>query len=131
MPLPVGSKLSNDYIMSFIERGQDMVELLKAASKTSIPAKWRNEIKREALEFANRQSSMVGATSIREDIVLTPREHDFLVAANSGLNYKEIAEKYGLSPNTVNNMLKSAKDRLGTNKLTDALRIAKELRLLT
>ncbi|GHU77051.1 hypothetical protein AGMMS49992_23870 [Clostridia bacterium] len=121
----------NNYIMSFIERGQDMVELLKAAGKASIPAKWRNEIKREALEFANQQARMIGPESIREDIVLTPREHDFLVAANSGLNYKEIAVKYGLSPNTVNNTLKSAKDRLGTNKLTDAIRIAKELRLLT
>jgi LuxR family maltose regulon positive regulatory protein len=141
----------NGYIMSFVEAGDGMIDLLQAegtlarsrdthdlrpragaaAEKTRIPASWISYIKKEASALTARQMRMVNtAQTGAEDKILTPREHQFLFESGKGSSRDEIAKKHHLSKSTVDKTFTSAYEKLDVGNLVDALRVARDLGIL-
>lgn len=52
---------------------------------------------------------------------LSPRENQALRLQASGLEYKQISEKLGLSRHTINNYLRSARKKLGAHNVMEAI----------
>jgi NarL family two-component system response regulator LiaR len=61
---------------------------------------------------------------------LTPRELETLEAVAAGLSTREIAERFGVSENTVKTHTTRVFDKLGAQRRTQAVQLAKEARLI-
>jgi NarL family two-component system response regulator LiaR len=61
---------------------------------------------------------------------LTPRELETLEALAAGLSTREIAERFGVSENTVKTHTTRVFDKLGAQRRTQAVQLAKEARLI-
>lgn len=62
----------------------------------------------------------------KADSILSKRELEILSAVNDGLCSKEIAGKFLLSPNTVNNHRKNMLEKTKTNNCTELIRYARQ-----
>lgn len=65
-----------------------------------------------------------------ESLAITPRELEVLELIAEGLSNKEIAARIFLSENTVKTHLSRAFDKLGVQRRTQAVQLAKQLRLI-
>lgn len=61
---------------------------------------------------------------------ITGREHETLMALADGLSNKEIARRFGVSPNTVKTQVSSLYEKLGVSRRTQAVQKARELFLI-
>ena len=66
----------------------------------------------------------------REALSITPREIEILELIAHGMSNREIAEKLFVSENTVKTHSSRLFDKLGAKRRTQAVQLAKELRLL-
>jgi DNA-binding CsgD family transcriptional regulator len=66
----------------------------------------------------------------REDLGITPREHDILVLIANGMSNREIAEKLFVSENTVKTHSSRVFSKLGAKRRTQAVQLGKEFGLL-
>ena len=80
----------------------------------------------DALEraFARLQTSHPQASETQGFHLLTPREREVLDAIALGLNHREVGERLGISPRTVEVHKGRVMDKLGTKTLADLLRRA-------
>ncbi|HBT95219.1 MAG TPA: helix-turn-helix transcriptional regulator [Coriobacteriia bacterium] len=62
--------------------------------------------------------------------LLSKREREVLSDLYRGLSRPEIAEKQGLSGNTINSAVNSVFNKLGAHSVADAVRIAAEEKLV-
>jgi two-component system, NarL family, response regulator LiaR len=67
----------------------------------------------------------------REALGITPRELEILELIAHGLSNREIAEKLFVSENTVKTHSSRVFDKLGAKRRTQAVQMAKELRLIS
>ena len=65
-----------------------------------------------------------------ESLGITPRELEILELSAAGLSNREIAERAGVSENTVKTHLSRVFDKLGARRRTQAVQLGKELRLI-
>jgi NarL family two-component system response regulator LiaR len=65
-----------------------------------------------------------------ERLGLTPRELETLEALAAGLSTREVAERFGVSENTVKTHTTRVFDKLGAQRRTQAVQLAKEARLI-
>jgi DNA-binding CsgD family transcriptional regulator len=65
-----------------------------------------------------------------KDLAITPRELEVLQLIANGLSNREIAEALFVSENTVKTHSSRVLDKLGAKRRTQAVQLAKELRLL-
>ena len=65
-----------------------------------------------------------------DELQLTPRELEVLQLIAAGLSNREIAEKLFVSENTVKTHSSRVFDKLGAQRRTQAVQVAKELRLI-
>lgn len=61
---------------------------------------------------------------------ITDREHETLIALAEGLSNKEIARRFGVSPNTVKTQVSSLYEKLDVSRRTQAVQKARELFLI-
>ena len=66
----------------------------------------------------------------RESLGITPRELEILQLIATGLSNREIAERVNVSENTIKTHASRVFNKLGVTRRTQAVAIAKELRLL-
>jgi DNA-binding NarL/FixJ family response regulator len=71
--------------------------------------------------------SKSGNTQTENDYNLTDREKDILILLVDGLEYKEIAQKLGLSPNTVRNNISKIYGKLHVSSRMQAAKVIKRL----
>ena len=126
----------NNIVMSFAELGKDMRALAAAALQNpacGIPKNWLKIIKNKSTAYAKAQSLFIndykkfnGIT----DEVLTERENEILSELYLGLSRTKIAEKKGVSINTINSALNNIFSKLGARNAADAVRIAAEKKVL-
>ena len=79
-------------------------------------------IARKALELLMNAKVDVGKEKINEDYNLTEREKEILKFLVDGLEYKEIAEKTGTSPNTIRNQITNIYKKLHVTSKAQAIR---------
>lgn len=84
------------------------------------------------LKLARRPAS---ATFEKNDAAIaslgiTPREQDVLVQLAAGKSNKEIAQKLGVSPNTIKTQIASLYQKLEVQRRTQAIQKARELALI-
>lgn len=84
------------------------------------------------LKLARRPAS---ATFARNDAAIaslgiTPREQEVLVQLAAGKSNKEIAQKLGVSPNTIKTQVASLYQKLEVQRRTQAIQKARELALI-
>jgi DNA-binding NarL/FixJ family response regulator len=65
-------------------------------------------------------------TEFQRDTSLTARERDVLRALARGFDNQEIAAELAISIRTVNRHLESIRDKLGTRRRSELMRIARE-----
>ncbi|MDR2780491.1 MAG: LuxR C-terminal-related transcriptional regulator, partial [Synergistaceae bacterium] len=123
--------LSNDLTMPFIELGNDMRTLTRAAMKdkdAGIPTQWLELVNRKASTYAKRLILVTleykKANNINDDVRLSPREMEILRDLYDGLSRTEIAANRDLSVSTVKMVLNTIYSKLGANSLADVIRIA-------
>jgi DNA-binding NarL/FixJ family response regulator len=79
-------------------------------------------VARKALKLMMNNSGVQTTTSISHQ--LTPREIEVLKCMVNGLDYREIAEKLIVSPNTVRNQISSIYKKLHVTCKVDAVKVA-------
>jgi DNA-binding NarL/FixJ family response regulator len=133
----------NDIIIPFIELGKDMRMLTSFALKQpnnaipqdwAIPREWLESVNRKSATYAKRQVHVAAeykrANNIKDDIAISPREHDILTDLSHGLSRAEIAASRRLSINTVKMVINNVFMKLGAENLADAIRIATERKIV-
>ncbi|MDR1966621.1 MAG: LuxR C-terminal-related transcriptional regulator, partial [Synergistaceae bacterium] len=112
--------LPNDLEMPFIEIGNDMRTLTRAAMRDNandIPREWLERINRKAATYAKRELLVVSeyrkANNLGHDLHLSPREIEILHDVYHGLTRSEIAVSHDLSISTVKMVLSSIYSKLG------------------
>jgi len=120
----------NEIIMPFIELGKDMRTLTLAALREpdcSIPREWLKMVNTKSHSYARYQAAAVAryeADNGSEMTALSPRETQVLHDLCDGLSRSEIAEKRGLSINTVKRHVSTIYLKLGVNNVVEAVRVA-------
>jgi LuxR family maltose regulon positive regulatory protein len=129
--------LSNGLEMPFIETGNDMRTLTRAAMRdkaNDIPREWLERINRKAATYAKRELLVVSeyrkANNLGHDMRLSPREMEILHDVYHGLTRSEIAVSHDLSISTVKMVLSSIYSKLGADNTADVIRIALERKLI-
>lgn len=56
---------------------------------------------------------------MNQNVTLTKRQKQFIERLAWGASYKEVADFFHVSWNTVDNTLRKAKERIGLNKVTE------------
>jgi DNA-binding CsgD family transcriptional regulator len=124
----------NNIIMPFMELGKDMRILCIAAlhEPKAIPRQWLESIKNKATAYAKAQSMLISKYVQNKGIGtdLSDRERDILSSLYRGLTRPEIAKKLNLSVNTVNMIMKIIYEKLNVHKVSDAIRVAAERKLI-
>ena len=121
----------NQIVAPFIHYAKDMRTLTAAASRDEtckIPKDWLEDINRKASTFSKKQIRMISeyktANNLNEKISLTRRETEVLKDLSHGLSRSEIAANQNISVNTVKMVINIIYEKLHTNNLVEAIRIA-------
>ena len=129
--------MPNRLTAPFIEFGKDMRTLTAAAIRDSscgIPIEWLENINRLASTYAKRQASMAAEFCARhrieQGIYLSRREKEVFGELSHGLTRTEIAEKMGISPNTLKMVVNNLYTKIGAGNLAEAIRIGMEKNLI-
>ncbi len=61
-----------------------------------------------------------------EEYILSPREKSMIIEIEKGLSYKEIADKFNISPHTVHTHIKNIYEKLHAKTRQDALLMARK-----
>jgi DNA-binding CsgD family transcriptional regulator len=85
---------------------------------------------REVEVMVPAPASFVRDEARLESLGITPRELEILELSATGLSNREIAERAGVSENTVKTHLSRVFDKLGARRRTQAVQLGKELRLI-
>jgi LuxR family maltose regulon positive regulatory protein len=114
------------YVRNFVDEGQPMASLLKAAAKQGIA---RNYVQR-LLAAINKTE---GNAPVRQDLIepLSERELDVIRLLGTDLDGPDIARQLVVSLNTVRTHTKNIYAKLGVNNRRAAVRRAQELDLLS
>ncbi|MCL2477910.1 MAG: LuxR C-terminal-related transcriptional regulator [Treponema sp.] len=127
----------NEITMPFIELGKDMRSLtafMLREPDLEIPREWLTDINRKAATYSKRQAHIISeyrqASGLANGIFITPREREVLTDLAYGLSRSEIASGMGLSINTVKMIISSIYSKIGAERMTDAVRIAIERKLI-
>ena len=121
--------LSGQYIRTFLDLGLPLRNLLQA----SLTSGSHEEYKRRLLSACNKESGHTSTSDTRNKempISLTARESEILQLIAAGLSNKAIQEKLTLSDNTVRSHIKNLYSKLGVHSRTQAIKQAKEYKLL-
>lgn len=86
-------------------------------------------IARKALKLLSSVNQHTNSNEVVPS-TLTPREKEVLTGLVEGLDYKEIAEKLFVSPNTVRNQISSIYQKLHVTSKVDAVKLAIKNRLV-
>lgn len=129
---------SNALIMPFVELGNDMLTLVKAAMRSeqcAIPHDWLENIKRKCSAYAKRVSYLSSQytkmnSSEKSYIKLTKKELECLRDLYQGLSRTEIATCRNVSENAVKLQIRNICDKLGAKNSRQAVRIAYSLNIL-
>ncbi|MDR1379708.1 MAG: LuxR C-terminal-related transcriptional regulator [Synergistaceae bacterium] len=123
--------LSNNLTMPFIEMGNDMRTLTRAAMREKdcgIPIQWLELINRKSATYAKQLLLVISeykkANNIGDDVRLSTREMEVLQDLYEGLSRSEIAANRDLSITTVKMLLNTVYAKLGANSLADVIRIS-------
>jgi LuxR family maltose regulon positive regulatory protein len=123
--------LSNNLTMPFIELGNDMRTLTRAAMREKdckLPLQWLELINRKSATYAKQlllvTSEYKKANNIGDDVRLSTREMEALRDLYEGFSRSEIAVNRNLSIATVKMVLNTVYAKLGANSLADVIRIA-------
>ena len=95
--------------------------LLKSAPPEALIAAVSGALAGDTYVGAKLEAALAGGTP---DAMLTPREMQVLQSLASGLTNAAIAEKYSISPATVNNHRASIMRKLEVHTVTELLRVA-------
>jgi len=129
---------SNEIVMPFIEMGKDMRTLTSALLKTAegdvIPKSWLDDINRKSASYAKRKAHVIAdyshANHISDNSAITPRETEILGDLSQGLSRAEIASNRNLSINTVKMVINSLYYKLGSENMSDLIRIATKRKMI-
>lgn len=113
----------------FIDQGTPMAASLQRLLENNVLASIDREYAEEILAGFPRHQPEGGAFKALVD-PLTDRELDVLLAMAEGLKYKEIAAKLFISLNTVRFHVKAIYGKLNVNNRTQAIKIARQSRIL-
>jgi LuxR family maltose regulon positive regulatory protein len=129
--------LSNELTTPFIETGNDMRTLTRAAMRdknNDIPREWLEQINRKSATYAKRLNLVVSeykkANNLGKDVRLSQREIEVLYDVYHGLTRSEIAVSHNLSISTIKMVLSSIYSKLGADSIADVIRIALERKLI-
>ena len=127
----------NNIVIPFIELGKDMrsfIEALLEEPGCGVPEPWLKTIKNKASVYSKNQALLLSgykrANELIDRVELSPRELETLHDLYDGLTRSDIAEKYGLSINTVKLHINSIYNKMGARNRADIFRIAAEHDLL-
>jgi len=129
----------NNLIMQFIEYGYKMRTLIRTAKQTEnckVPKEWLDNIYIKSSSYAKQLSQIISEYNSEHAIVntdqvkLSKREEEVLTYLYRGLTRTEIASSCYLSVSTINSVIKNIYDKLGASNIVDAVRIAKEKKLI-
>jgi len=121
--------LPGKYIRTFLDLGLPLRDLLQA----SLTSGSHTDYKRSLLSaFSSEGANLSNSTSSNDEvsISLTSRENEVLQLIAAGLSNKAIQENLTLSGNTVRSHIKSLYSKLGVHSRTQAIKQAKEYKLL-
>ena len=121
--------LPGQYIRTFLDLGLPLRDLLQ----TSLTSGSHEEYKRRLLSAFSKESGHTSSSDSHEKespISLTARESEILQLIAAGLSNKAIQEKLTLSDNTVRSHIKNLYSKLGVHSRTQAIKQAKEYKLL-
>ena len=128
--------IPNSFIMPFIELGNGMRRLVKAAlkeSEFSVPNEWLEEILRRSSTYAKKLSvviSKIQGNNVSKCKTLTQKEMGILTDLHHGLSRIEISYNHNISINTVKSMIETIYYKLEAYDLEDALHNAQQLNLI-
>ena len=127
----------HNIVIPFIELGRDMrsfIEALLEEPGFCVPEPWLKTIKNKASVYSKNQALLLSGYKRINELVdrveLSPRELETLHDLYDGLTRSDIAEKYGLSINTVKLHINSIYNKMGARNRADIFRIAAEHDLL-
>ncbi|MCL2351785.1 MAG: LuxR C-terminal-related transcriptional regulator [Firmicutes bacterium] len=127
----------NGIVMPFIELGKDMRTMTLAALRSSackVPKQWLMSVNKRAALYAKYQAAVVSdyekENEIGGEVTLSGRETEVLRDLYDGLSHSEIAEKLGISVNTVRMVYKSILRKLDAKNTFDVVRAAVERKLI-
>jgi len=127
----------NEIVMPFIEMGKDMRTLTSALLKEPdnvIPKIWLKDINRKSASYAKRRSHVIAeyaqVNRMNGSIAITPREANILSDLSHGLSRAEIASNRGLSVNTIKMVINTLYYKMGSQNLTDLIRIATKRKMI-
>jgi DNA-binding NarL/FixJ family response regulator len=103
---------STETIISFIQQVKEFKAVPMSPS-----------VARKALKLLSGSSALSQPETVTQNI-LTPREVEVLRGLVEGLDYKEIAEKLSVSPNTIRNQITSIYSKLHVTCKVDAVKLA-------
>ena len=125
------------YVRTFIERGAPMGHLLKQAIARGISASYANKLltalegktkDKESVLPVSRQVEGRGIAALIEP--LSEREREVLRLLITHLSRSEIADRLGISMNTVRFHVKNIYSKLGVHSRSDAVQRAEDMNLL-
>lgn len=129
----------NNLVMQFIEYGNKMRTLVHAArlnKNCKIPMEWLDNIYTKSSTYAKQLSKVISDYNSDNEIVdtdqvnLSKRESEVLTYLSRGLTREEIAEICYLSPSSISSSIRNIYNKLGASNIADAVRIAKEKKIL-
>jgi LuxR family maltose regulon positive regulatory protein len=117
------------YVRTFIQEGDELVPLLKQASKIGIYPEYINALL-SMMEHASKRPSPQETITSRLIEPLSQREMDVLRLLAQGLTDKKIAESLVIARETVHKHLKNMYGKLNVHNRTEAINRARQLNLL-
>ena len=120
-------------IMPFIEYGSDMRTLTESALRDkakNLPPEWLTKIHLTSRIYSKNIFPIIKEYAKINENKLSGREKDVLIHLSQGLTGKEMAASLSISPNTVKTILKSIYNKLGTDNMAEAVRIASESKII-
>ena len=82
------------------------------------------------MRASSTQSKYQWSVKAMKNLDLTMREMEILIAMAEGLSNKQIAEKLHLIEHTIKTYASNLYSKLNVNRRTQALKIAKELKMI-
>ena len=120
-------------IMPFIEYGSDMRSLTEAALRDKakgLAPEWLAKIRLASRVYSKNIFPLIKEHANINENNLSSREKDVLENLSQGLTGKEMAASLSISQNTVKTIMKSIYNKLGTDNMAEAVRIASERKII-